>query len=284
MRSDQVQGHHQEKCQRSARQSALGNRRSAPQSAQKCVCQKNASLLYSVLGENLDHEHEELECQRSALRSAKETIRSALPPTVPLTAAQKENEKDMVSKRSWALRQPARPSVDPESARRPPRSPPSAAQEDQESARTGRRNRDLPGRAAPNTPAGQRPPPGSSSRLKSSGPLATFVLDKKYVASVVLAVFGPRRAACCSCLPTHSSLNFGGNGAEEWWKDSARTMRTVCRSCFNHDRSRRSRRRLAAPVSRSPCSDLSTAGVFRKSYSRKANFGGKRLGGGGSDD
>ena len=56
--------------------------------------------------------------------------------------------------------------------------------------------------------------------------------------------------------PNKSSLNFGGNGAEEWWKVSARTMRTVCRSCFNHERSRRSRRRLAA-------------------------LGGKRLGGGG---
>ena len=46
---------------------------------------------------------------------------------------------------------------------------------------------------------------GSSSRLKSSGTLATFVLDVKCVATVVLAVFGPRRASCCSCLPTNSS-------------------------------------------------------------------------------
>ena len=38
----------------------------------------------------------------------------------------------------------------------------------------------------------------------------------------------PVGASCCSCLPTHTSLNFGGNGAEEWWKVSARTMRTVC--------------------------------------------------------
>ena len=95
--------------------------------------------------------------------------------------------------------------------------------------------------------------------------LATVVLDVKCVASVVLAVFGPRRAACCTCLPTNPFLNFGGNGAEEWWKVSARTMRTVCRSCFNQERSRRSRRRLAAPVSRSPCSDMSTAKVFLNS-------------------
>ena len=53
---------------------------------------------------------------------------------------------------------------------------------------------------------------------------------------------------------------------------------------FNHERSRRSRRRLAAPVSRSPCNDMSTTKVFRKSYSRKADLGGKRLGGGGGSD
>ena len=68
---------------------------------------------------------------------------------------------------------------------------------------------------------------------------------------------GPRRAvrglsgpcrllsvgrACCSCLHTHSSLNSGGNAAEEWWKVSAWTVRTVSRSCFSHERSRRSRR------------------------------------------
>ena len=93
MRPNPAQGPHQEKCQRSA-----------PQSTQKCVCQKNASLLYSVLGENLDHDHEELECRRSAPRSAKETGRSALPPTDPLTEAQGQgNEMDTDSKRSWAL-------------------------------------------------------------------------------------------------------------------------------------------------------------------------------------
>ena len=79
-----VQGQHQKKCQRSA-----------PQSAQKCVPQK-ASLLNSILGKNLEHaachDYEELECRRSAPRSeercAWETGLSALPPTVPLTAAQ----------------------------------------------------------------------------------------------------------------------------------------------------------------------------------------------------
>ena len=83
--------------------------RSAPQPAQKCVPKRKATLLNSVLGENLElaggHDHVELECRRSAPRCAKETGRSALPPTVPLTAAQEqENEKDTVSKRSWALR------------------------------------------------------------------------------------------------------------------------------------------------------------------------------------
>ena len=61
-------------------------------------------------------------------------------------------------------------------------------------------------------------------------------------------LLSPRRAACCSCLPTNSSLNFGRNGAEEWWKVSARTMRTVCRSCFGDKRGRRSRRLMAAPA------------------------------------
>ena len=52
MRKPRVQVHHQKKkC-----------RRSAPQSAQKCVYQKKTSLLNSVLGENLDHDHEEQEC------------------------------------------------------------------------------------------------------------------------------------------------------------------------------------------------------------------------------
>ena len=57
-------GHHQENCQRSA-----------PQSAQKCVPEKNVSLLNSVLGVKLRHaachDPEELECQRSAPRCAK---------------------------------------------------------------------------------------------------------------------------------------------------------------------------------------------------------------------
>ena len=43
MRSNPAQGDHQEKCQRSA-----------PQSAQKCVPKKKTSLLNSVLGENLE--------------------------------------------------------------------------------------------------------------------------------------------------------------------------------------------------------------------------------------
>ena len=85
-----------------------------------------------------------------------------------------------------------------------------------------------------------------ASRLKSSASLATIVLDVQCVASLVLAVFGPRRASCCSCLPTNSSLNFSRNSAEEWWKVSARTVRTVCRSCFNHERRRRCLRRFAA--------------------------------------
>ena len=55
---------------------------------------------------DLDHDHEELERRRSAPRSAKryawETTRSALPPIVPLTAAQEqENAMDTESKRSW---------------------------------------------------------------------------------------------------------------------------------------------------------------------------------------
>ena len=69
-----------------------------------------------------------------------------------------------------------------------------------------------------------RPPPGCSSRLKTSSPLATFVLNVKCVASVVLAVFGIRRASCCTGLPTNSSLNFGGNALG---KDHAHSLPLV---------------------------------------------------------
>ena len=41
------------------------------------------------------------------------------------------------------------------------------------------------------------------------------------MATLVLVVFCPRRVSCCSRLPIRSSLHFGGNGAEEWWKVSA---------------------------------------------------------------
>ena len=89
----------------------------------------------------------------------------------------------------------------------------------------------------------------SSNSEKNAVSPATLVFDVQCVASLVLAVSRP-----------HSSLNFGGNGAEEWWKVSARTMRTVCRSCFSHERSRRSRLLLAATLARST-SDMSTAEV-----------------------
>ena len=66
-------------------------------------------------------------------------------------------------------------------------------------------------------------------------------------------------ASCFSCLPT--PLNFGGSGAEEWWEVSTRTMRTVCRSCFSHEQSRRSRPLLEAPLSRSTSIMMTTAEV-----------------------
>ena len=109
MRKTRVPSNHQKKeCQRSAPQSAQKcvsqkKGKTAPQSAQKCVPPQKASLLYSVLGENLEHtlghDNEELECRRSAPRSARqcgwESARSALPPTVPLTAGQEqENAMD----------------------------------------------------------------------------------------------------------------------------------------------------------------------------------------------
>ena len=94
---------------------------------------------------------------------------------------------------------------------------------------------------------------------RACGPGGSARLTGRILHTATL-VFCPRRASCCSCLPTRSSLNFGGNGAEEWWKVTARTVRTVCRSCFSHKRSRRSRRLLAAPLARST-SDMSTPKV-----------------------
>ena len=52
MRKTPVQGHHQKK----------ESQRSAPQSTQKYVPDKQSSLLNSVVGENLEHDPEELEC------------------------------------------------------------------------------------------------------------------------------------------------------------------------------------------------------------------------------
>ena len=78
-----------------------------------------------------------------------------------------------------------------------------------------------------------------------------------------------RFAACCSCLHTHSSLNSGGNAAEEWWKVSSRTVRTVCCSCFSHERSRRSRRLLAAPLSRSTSATCQPQRFDKSSHKKK---------------
>ena len=52
-----------------------------------------------------------------------------------------------------------------------------------------------------------------------------------------LSVFCPRRALNVSPAATLSKL---------WWAAADRAMRTVCCSCFHHERSRRSRLRLAA--------------------------------------
>ena len=74
----------------------------------------------------------------------------------------------------------------------------------------------------------------------------------------LVTVSWPRKASYLAPSTTLVS-RFEGVVPEEWWSASARAVRTVCRSCFNHERSRRSRRRLAAPESRSPCSNMSTA-------------------------
>ena len=55
------------------------------------------------------HDHTELECQRSARQcpagAKSRTRHSALPPTVPQSAAQQyEHEEDTVNTRSWVLR------------------------------------------------------------------------------------------------------------------------------------------------------------------------------------
>ena len=54
------------------------------------------------------------------------------------------------------------------------------------------------------------------------------------------AVFCPRGAPFC-CISTFST------GPALWWRAAARAMRTVCCSCRGIERSRRSRRRRAAP-------------------------------------
>ena len=61
----------------------------------------------------------------------------------------------------------------------------------------------------------------------TTGRVPALELDVQCVATVVLAVFCPRRATCCSCLPTHSSLNFGGNGVEGLGKDHAHGLPLV---------------------------------------------------------
>ena len=120
--------------------------------------------------------------------------------------------------------------------------------------------------------AGRHPAVSSSYNSKNTASPATLVLDVLCVASLVPAVFCPCRAACCSCLHTHSSLNSGGNAAEEWWKVSARTVRTVCRSCFSHERSRRSRRLLAAPLSRSTSAMCQPQRFDKSSHKKSGNL------------
>ena len=88
-------------------------RRSAPQSAQKCVSEMNASLLNSVQEENLEDQKlalhdQELECQRGAPQSAvtrNRTRSSALLPAVPPAACRDTNVAEEYGEaRSWALR------------------------------------------------------------------------------------------------------------------------------------------------------------------------------------
>ena len=54
-----------------------------------------------------------------------------------------------------------------------------------------------------------------------------------------------RNASCWSCSSTSMALAFSGRCAL-WCRLSARAIATVSRSCFSHERSRRSRRRRAA--------------------------------------
>ena len=59
---------------------------------------------------------------------------------------------------------------------------------------------------------------------------------RRAVRGLVLAVFCPRRAACCSCLPTHTSLNIGGNGAEEWCASATSGAGALASSWRHHCR------------------------------------------------
>ena len=60
--------------------------------------------------------------------------------------------------------------------------------------------------------------------------------------------FCARRPSCCSCsTPSPTQAIFGPLGAV-WCVNSARVIATVIRSCRSHERSRRCRRLIAAPV------------------------------------
>ena len=97
-------------------------------------------------------------------------------------------------------------------------------------------------------------------------------------------VFWPRKASFVAPSTTLVS-HVEGLVPEEWWSASARAQAIDIRSCRHHERSRRSRRRLAAPVARSaigrPLGSIVQAPQRNPGHASDRQLGG---GGGGTDD
>ena len=175
--------HHQLESEKKMKRKDLHEKlgqRSAPQSAQKCVLEGDAVVQRKNLeDQNLVLHHQELECRRAAPQTTEAKNRkepSALPPTVPPTAAQEPR---------YASLEPG--NSDPQVDQRPTRLPRGSKSSANWSiiCGTGRSRICTNGQTEPRSsmtrrttlsclPATSdrgagRPPPGSSSRLKSSG-------------------------------------------------------------------------------------------------------------------
>ena len=86
----------------------------------------------------------------------------------------------------------------------------------------------------------QRDCPAAPPEVESPVPRGPYCVACSTSSPALAAVFCPRGAPFC-CISTFSF------GPALWWRAAARAMRTVCCSCRSIERSRRSRRRRAAP-------------------------------------